>query len=181
MIRTDSEYREAMKRLQQDLEVMAHQRQSFRQAGLTEAEVEHALEPILSFHAQLAEEVTWYEKVKRREFGRIENLAGLGQWLIALRIANGLSQAELARRLSVSETQVSRDERNEYHGITLERAERILDSLGEKMISHISQKQELENLQPVMTASTGAYKVALSRAVDKLLPDDVESFSRMAS
>lgn len=36
---------------------------------------------------------------------------------------------KLAARLSVSEAAVSRDERNEYHGITLERAQRILDAL----------------------------------------------------
>jgi transcriptional regulator with XRE-family HTH domain len=35
----------------------------------------------------------------------------------------------LARRLGVHESQVSRDERNEYFGITLERAERILAAL----------------------------------------------------
>src|SRR2546421_13058436 len=37
----------------------------------------------------------------------------IGQLLIAARIANGMSQRELADRLGVSETQVSRDERNE--------------------------------------------------------------------
>jgi hypothetical protein len=30
----------------------------------------------------------------------------------------------------VHESQISRDERNEYHGITLERAGRLLDALG---------------------------------------------------
>jgi transcriptional regulator with XRE-family HTH domain len=50
--------------------------------------------------------------------------------LIAARIAQGLSQRELAERLGVHETQVSRDERNEYHGITVERADRILEALG---------------------------------------------------
>ncbi len=179
MIRTESEYREAKKRLEQDLEVIAHQREAFRKAGLTESEVEFALEPALSFHAQLAEEVTWYEKVKRREFGTIENLTGLGQWLIALRIANGLTQAELARRLSVSETQISRDERNEYHGITLERAERVLDCLGEKIISRLAVKTE--KIQPALAGASTAYRVMIDRAVDNLLPDAAESFQRIAS
>lgn len=30
----------------------------------------------------------------------------------------------------MNESQVSRDERNEYHGITVDRASRILDALG---------------------------------------------------
>ena len=50
--------------------------------------------------------------------------------LIALRIARGISQRQLAERLGVHESQVSRDERNEYHGITLDRAARVLDALG---------------------------------------------------
>jgi transcriptional regulator with XRE-family HTH domain len=50
--------------------------------------------------------------------------------LIALRIAAGMTQRQLADRLDVSEAQVSRDERNEYHGITVERAQRIIDALG---------------------------------------------------
>ena len=49
--------------------------------------------------------------------------------LISIRIAQGMSQRELARRLNVHESQVSRDERNEYLGITLERAVKVLDAL----------------------------------------------------
>jgi transcriptional regulator with XRE-family HTH domain len=41
----------------------------------------------------------------------------------------GISQRQLARRLNLHESQVSRDERNEYFGITLERAVRILEAL----------------------------------------------------
>jgi hypothetical protein len=48
--------------------------------------------------------------------------------LIASRIAQGIFQRELPRRLSVRETQVSRDERNKYFGITLERDAKILDA-----------------------------------------------------
>ena len=45
----------------------------------------------------------------------------------------GISQRELARRLGVHETQVSRDERNEYFGITLERAAKILNVLNVRL------------------------------------------------
>jgi transposase len=40
-----------------------------------------------------------------------------------------ISQRDLARRLGVHETQISRDERNEDFGITVERAAKILDAL----------------------------------------------------
>lgn len=57
-------------------------------------------------------------------------LTQIGRWLIGARIALRLTQQELAERLEVSATQVSRDERNDYHGITVERAQRILEALG---------------------------------------------------
>jgi transcriptional regulator with XRE-family HTH domain len=50
--------------------------------------------------------------------------------LISARIAKGLTQRQLAEKLGVNESQVSRDERNEYHGVTLDRAARILEVLG---------------------------------------------------
>lgn len=44
-----------------------------------------------------------------------------------------MSQRDLAEKLGIDESGVSRDERNEYHGITTERAQRILDALGAKV------------------------------------------------
>lgn len=111
-------------------EFAATQQKTLEDLGLSAEEVRRGLEPTLSFHAQLREDVEWYERVRRGYFETIHNLAGLGRLLIALRIAAGLSQKDLADRLGVSEAQVSRDERNEYHGITIERARRILEVLG---------------------------------------------------
>lgn len=48
-----------------------------------------------------------------------------------------MTQRELARRLEVDETAVSRDERNEYHGITVDRARRVLDALGARLVTRV--------------------------------------------
>ena len=133
MIRNEREYREALSRLEQDREVIEAQRQALIESGLSEEDVRRGLGPMLSFHAQLKEEVEWYERARRREFEVSHDVRDIGHMLIALRIANGLSQKELAEKLGVSEAQVSRDERNEYHGITVDRAQRILDALGEAL------------------------------------------------
>ena len=140
MIRSEKEYREAVERLRQDEEVLALQKDKLEGLGLSEVEVRRALEPMLSFRAQLEEEVEWYESVRRRDFGIIRDLGAVGTLLIALRIANGLSQRELADKLGVSEAQVSRDERNEYHGITVDRAQRVLDAMNETLTSHVEDK-----------------------------------------
>jgi DNA-binding Xre family transcriptional regulator len=140
MIRSEREYKEALERLRQDEEVLALQKEKLERLELSEEEVRRALEPMLSFCAQLEEEVEWYERVRRRDFGVIRDLSAVGTLLIALRIANGLSQRELAERLRVSEAQVSRDERNEYHGITVDRVQRVLDAMNETLTSRVEDK-----------------------------------------
>jgi DNA-directed RNA polymerase specialized sigma subunit len=140
VIRSEKEYREAVERLRQDEEVLALQKEKLEGLGLSKEEVRRALEPMLSFRAQLEEEVEWFERVRRRDFGIIRDLSEVGTLLIALRIANGLSQRELAEKLGVSEAQVSRDERNEYHAITVDRAQRVLDAMNETLTSGVEDK-----------------------------------------
>ncbi len=137
MIKTEDEYQECLRRLNQDLSVIEAQRKQLKEMNLSPEEIERALEPACSFHEQLKEEVEWYERVQRRDFQPIRNLQGLGQLLIALRIASRIKQAELARRLNVDVSMVSRDERNEYHGISIERADRILNALGVQLVSSV--------------------------------------------
>jgi DNA-directed RNA polymerase specialized sigma subunit len=137
MIRSEAEYKEALRRLDEDRKFAEQQRWELVKEGYTPEEVERGMAPLLSFQAQLEEEVAWYEAVKARNFPVIRRLTQVGRLLIALRIANSLTQRELAERLGVSEAQVSRDERNEYHGITLERAQRILDALEESIATRV--------------------------------------------
>jgi len=130
MIRNEKEYQEAVRRLQEERERLGAHRARLEEMGLASAEVGRALDPLRSFHEQLVEEVESYERLKRGEFDELRNLHGLGRTLVALRIALGITQRELATRLGVHESQVSRDERNEYHAVTVERASRVLDALG---------------------------------------------------
>ncbi len=124
-----------------------------KEAGLNDAEIKRVIDPMESFHLQMREEVESYERLKRGEFEELENLRGLGNVLISLRIAQGISQRELARRLNVHESQVSRDERNEYFGITLERAVKILDALNVRLHT----KVEIEPPQEMASATTSPF------------------------
>lgn len=137
MIRTEPEYQAARARLDEDRLLGVRQHTALTESGLSPGEVERALQPFLSFQAQLAEEITWYERVKRRDFGVISRLTAIGRLLIALRIAANLSQGEFAQRLGVDEARVVRDERNEYFGITVERAQEILDLLGATVVTRV--------------------------------------------
>lgn len=130
MIRTDTEYRRALDRLREEAETLRAQRDHLAGLGLTPEEVERAMQPMISFHAQLGEEVDAYTQMRRGDLGPLRSLTAIGRWLVGARIARGLSQQELAERLEIDPSQVSRDERNDYRGITVDRAQRVMDALG---------------------------------------------------
>jgi N-acyl-D-aspartate/D-glutamate deacylase len=152
MIRTEAEYTSAIERLQKDLAFLNAHRESLTASGLQTVEVERAMQPAIAFHEQLREEVDAYEHIVRGDISPIRDLTSLGRMLIGLRIASRISQRDLAVRLAVSESAVSRDERNEYHGITVERAQRILDALGSSVT--VTAEPAITN-QPLRTAAVG--------------------------
>ena len=137
MIRNESEYQQAIKRIEEEKTRLAEHCKTWKKQGFTAKQVKNLKEPLESFHLQLVEEVESYERLKRGQFDEFENFDNLGQTLIGLRIARGLTQRKLAEILGISETMVSRDERNEYHGITVERANKIIEALGVRIVSHV--------------------------------------------
>ncbi len=130
MIRTDAEYKNAQEKLDQEQDTLKRQREQLEEMDLSEEEVERALEPMISFRDGLREEMETYERMRRGDLSALHNLNSIGRWLIGARIAKGWSLSKLADKLDVSVQQVSRDEQNEYHGITAKRAQRILETLG---------------------------------------------------
>lgn len=139
MIRNENEYNKAVERIMEEEKRLKQYREAYAKEGLTSEQIKRAIDPILSFHFQLKEEIESYERLKRGDLGELANFHGFGTTIIGLRIALGLTQREFARRLGVDETQVSRDEHNEYHGITVERASKILDALNVTLLSKFNE------------------------------------------
>ena len=83
---------------------------------------------------QLEEEVREYDELKAGAFAlpSIERLDQIAPFIVKLRIAKGVSQTELAKRLGVSKQVVSRHEEDQYQGAALVRLQEILDALGVK-------------------------------------------------
>ena len=129
MIKTDKAYDTAIRRLKDHDAHLKAKREALVREGLNEEQIDRVLEAEVSFHLQLREEVEWYESVRRGDFQAVSSLQEVGRLLIALRIASGVSQRDLAAMLDVHESLVSRDERHEYYGVTLQRAQEIIDAL----------------------------------------------------
>ena len=130
MIKTDGEYRRTMAMVAAQSQRFVEYEQELAARGYTPEQVARGLEPMRTFHMGMVEEIQYYERLKRGEIGGVQGIRALGKHLIAMRIAAGITQRELARRMDVHESQVSRDEHDDYHGITLGRAESIARVLG---------------------------------------------------
>ncbi len=138
MIRTKREYEVALKKLAQNDEALSKQREELEKLELSNEDIDLAMSSLINFRNQLEEEIKIYEGIKSRDWNLILNLADphhIGRFLIALRLAYDLSQRDLAKLSGVTEAQVSKDEINEYHGISFDRAVKIMEIFGVKSLS----------------------------------------------
>jgi len=100
--------------------------------GKTRKEIKELLDPQISMYEDVKADIETYDRWKSGDLTDFEaaDLDQVGIFIIAARIAQGISQRQLAEMLEVNESTVSRDERNDYHGITIVRAVKILKVLG---------------------------------------------------
>ncbi|HXM17892.1 MAG TPA: helix-turn-helix domain-containing protein [Candidatus Tumulicola sp.] len=143
MIKTDAAYNVALQQLQHDREAIEGREQKLRKQGRSAEEVARAMAPQYTLFEQLKDEVDWYTQARRGDVQVATTFNSVGRLLIGLRIAAGITQRELAEALGVDESQVSRDERNEYHGITVNRVDQIIDKLRGKIEIKVEPAREL--------------------------------------
>jgi len=127
MIYTEAEYKRALKQLEKNENFYTAEKKRLTADGLKPIEIDRLLSPSMSMNLEdLKNDIAWYEQAKKGKFLPLAGIESLGKALIALRISSGLTQDEFAKKLNVSQKQVSRDEINEYHGISVDRAAAIL-------------------------------------------------------
>jgi hypothetical protein len=144
MIKTQREYEQSRQTLEEWRTSGERLRASLVAAGLSPEHVELAMAAHLTMQDQMEGELAWYDRARRGEIYPLPNLTSIGLSLIALRLAKGLTQRQLAERLGVNEAQVSKDERNEYHGISVGRAQRIIDALEGSVTLSVSAERPAE-------------------------------------
>lgn len=94
MIRTEREYEETQRRLDDVRGSIEAQREALAAAGLARAHVELARSPMLTMQDRLAGDLVWYERAWHGEIQPLPNLTNIRLSLIA----RGLTQRQLARR-----------------------------------------------------------------------------------
>ncbi len=85
---------------------------------------------------QLEDELREYDTIKSGELciARFERLDQIAPFIAKIRIAKGVSQTELGRRLGVSKQVISRYEETEYQTVAIARLQEILDAIGIKAL-----------------------------------------------
>ena len=80
----------------------------------------------------LEDELREYDELKAGElsFPDIERLDQIAPFIAKIRIAKGVSQTELARRLGVSKQVISRYEESDYQTVAITRLQEILEAIG---------------------------------------------------
>ena len=83
---------------------------------------------------QLEDELREYDQLKAGELTlpEVERLDQIAPFIAKIRIARGVSQTELARRLGVSKQVISRYEESDYQTVAIARLQEILDAVGIK-------------------------------------------------
>ena len=79
-------------------------------------------------------ELREYDRLRAGEVAlpHVERLDQIAPFITRIRIAKGVSQTELARRLGVSKQVISRYEESEYQTVAISRLQEILDAIGIK-------------------------------------------------
>lgn len=81
---------------------------------------------------ELQEQLAEYDALRSGKVSvlEIEGLQELPMALVRARIASGLTQKELGRRLGLKEQQIQRYEATRYSGVSLERIQQVAEALG---------------------------------------------------
>ena len=89
---------------------------------------------------QLEDDLHEYDQVKSGELTlpHVERLDQIAPFIAKVRIAKGVSQTELARRLGVSKQVISRYEESDYQTVAIARLQEILDAIGIKTVVTLS-------------------------------------------
>jgi len=89
---------------------------------------------------QLEDELREYDQLKSGELAlpHVERLDQIAPFIAKIRIAKGVSQTELARRLGVSKQVISRYEESDYQTVAITRLQEILDAIGIKTLVTLS-------------------------------------------
>ncbi|MBX9770007.1 MAG: hypothetical protein K2X29_01470 [Candidatus Obscuribacterales bacterium] len=128
-ILTDSEYELAKRSFSKLSSQLVKQSQKFKRDGVGRKERKRLMTPDMRKLKAARRDLALYEDLKDGKLPKNLEFIGLGRQLVYLRIANGLSQVELAAQLGEEARKVDSDERTEYQSASVAYVQRVLSAL----------------------------------------------------
>lgn len=139
MIKNEKEKSRKVQQIKETEQLIAQNRELLKRVGVAEDKIEEHIALNKKLLADLRKEVDEYDKLKSGE-APCADITAIGDLLVKLRIFRGLTQKELAAKLNIDETQVSRDERNRYKGVSLNRLLEVIDKLDVEIKCEVVQR-----------------------------------------
>jgi DNA-binding transcriptional regulator YiaG len=129
MIKSDAQRERTMAQLEGFKQALANV--SKDKPGKRSAAIRGSYEGVIR---HLVDELHEYDHLKCGDWKlpQIERLDQITPFIAKFRIAKGITQAELARRLGISKQVISRYEESDYQTVGITRLQEILDAIGIK-------------------------------------------------
>lgn len=128
MIKTESEYNHSRSQVQKNLDAIAKSRSQLKQDGLSEQQINRALNSIETLTEVLQEEIKWYEDAVNGNFAKA-TWQNAGKLAIAARIYRKMTVKELADLVGMAPANLSRLEANEYYAAKTTTIAKVFDAL----------------------------------------------------
>ena len=142
MIKSEREKNRKLQEIKDCEKLIAQNRELLERIGLSQDQIEKHIQPSVALLKELRAAVAEYESLTQGN-PPSESIEKIGDMLVKLRIYKQLTQKALAEKIGVDETQVSRDERNHYRGVSLDRLLKVVQALDVHMEVTIKKQSEL--------------------------------------
>ncbi|MBX9879858.1 MAG: hypothetical protein K2Y22_15480 [Candidatus Obscuribacterales bacterium] len=131
-ILTDSEYLAAKRELTKLSSQVIKQSQKYKRDGINRKERKRLMTPDMRKLKTARKDIAVYEQLKEGKLPKLFEFVGLGQQLVCLRIAHGLSQVDLAALLGEEARKIQSDEQTAYQNVTVAYMQRVMGALNAK-------------------------------------------------
>lgn len=142
MIKSDREKARKLQEIKDCEKIIEQNRELLTRIGLPEEQISANIQPTIEIRDRIQMEVEEYDSLQSGKEPSATSIEGIGDLLVKLRIFQKLTQKALADKIGVDETQVSRDERNHYKGVSLERLLKVVTALGVNVEVTVHKQEE---------------------------------------
>ena len=156
MIKNERERTRKQQQVKDYEQLIIQNRELLKRVGVSPEKIEEHIALNKASMEEIKAEIAEYDQLKNHTTPPSETITRIGDLLVKLRIYKGLTQKALAERMGVDETQVSRDERSHYKGVSLERLLKVIQALEVEIQCNVAERPVVATEAPVENPAEAA-------------------------